>query len=331
MRILRHLARHIIANHRIQTGNQHERLAEEGGDALLIGLDAHHQVALKGAHPVREQAHAVQQVADEERLEDVEFELAGEAADGGGHVVAHDLGGEHGEGFALGGVDFARHDGGAGFVFGELELAEAAAGAGAEVADVLGDFEEGAGERVEGAAGFDDGVVGGEEFEFVGRGVEGGVGELADFFGDAFGEADEGVEAGADCGAALGELAEMGKTAVEPLEVAVELGDVAAEFLAEGQWSGVLKVGSADFDDAFEGVGFGFEGVAEGLEGWDEVALNLKDGSNVHDGWEGVVGRGRHVDVVIGMDRLLRTHCSSEDLDGAIGDDFVGIHVGLCA
>lgn len=231
----------------------------------------------------------MQQIADEERFEDVEFELAGHAAHGGGDVVAHHLGGEHGEGFALGGVDFARHDGGARFVFRELEFAEAAAWAGAQVADVLGDFEERAGERVERAAGFHDRVVRREDFEFVGCGVEGGAGQLADFFCDAFGEADKGVETRTNGGAALGEETQVREAGVQAFDVAVKLGDIAAEFLAESEWSGVLEMGSADFDDAFKGVGFGFQGVAEGFESREEVAFDFEDGGDVHDGGEGVV------------------------------------------
>lgn len=51
----------------------------------------------------------------------------------------------------------------------------------------------------------------------------------------------------------------------------------------------------------------------------------------MHDGGEGVIGRGGHVDVVVGVDRLLAAHCAAEDLDGTVGDDLVGVHIGLGA
>jgi len=35
--------------------------------------------------------------------------------------------------------------------------------------------------------------------------------------------------------------------------------------------------------------------------------------------------------VVVGVDRLLAAHGAAEDFNGAVGDDFVGVHVGLCA
>jgi hypothetical protein len=35
--------------------------------------------------------------------------------------------------------------------------------------------------------------------------------------------------------------------------------------------------------------------------------------------------------VVVGVDRLLGAHGAAEDLNGAVRDDFVGVHVGLGA
>jgi len=51
----------------------------------------------------------------------------------------------------------------------------------------------------------------------------------------------------------------------------------------------------------------------------------------VHGGGKRVVGRLRHVDVVVGVDGLLAAHDAAADFNGAIGDDFVDIHVGLRA
>lgn len=46
-------------------------------------------------------------------------------------------------------------------------------------------------------------------------------------------------------------------------------------------------------------------------------------------GNERVVGRLGHVDVVVGVNRLLGSKLSSQDLDGLVGDDLVDVHVGL--
>lgn len=51
----------------------------------------------------------------------------------------------------------------------------------------------------------------------------------------------------------------------------------------------------------------------------------------MHDGREGIVGGGGTVDVVVGVYRLLAAHLASQDLDGSVADDFIGVHVGLGA
>jgi hypothetical protein len=189
VRVLGDFARHVVADDRVQASDQHERLVEQGRDPALVGLEALDQVRAEAGHAVCEKTRRVKQVRDHDGLEDVELEVTLAASEGDGSVVAEDLGAEHGEGLALGRVDFAGHDGAAGLILRELEL----------------------GEAVELAVRFDDGVVGGEGLKLVGCGDELGAGHLGDFLGDALGKALEAVEAGADSGAALGQHAQTGK------------------------------------------------------------------------------------------------------------------------
>lgn len=92
-------------------------------------------------------------------------------------------------------------------------------------------------------------------------------------------------------------------------------------------------MGAADLDDllGLEIVHLGLQGVAQALESREQRVLHLEDGGDVHDGGEGVVGRGGAVHVVVGVHRLLAAHGAAEDLDGAVADDLVGVHVGLRA
>lgn len=304
---------------------------EKSADALLVGLQTVHQVALEALHAVAQDARAVQQVADHHRLEHVELELAVHAANRRSHVVTHDLGAHHGERLALGGVDLARHDRGTRLVLGQHQLAQTAAGARAEVADVLRDLEQGAGQSVQRARGLDHGVVRGQHLELVGGRLELGAGHLGDLGGDGLVKALEGVQAGADGGTALGEEAEVGQAVLDTLDVAVELGDVAGELLAQSQGSGVLQMGTADLDDLLELVDLLLESVAQALQRRQQSTLELQDGGNVHRSGEGVVGRGGHVDVVVGVDGLLGAHGATQDLNGTVRDNLVAVHVGLGA
>ena len=275
----------------------------------------------------------MKKVANDERLVDVELKLAIHAANGGGNVVTHDLGADHGQSLALGRVDLAGHDAATGLVLGQDQLAETAAGAGAEVADVLGNLAERAGEGVEAAMGLDNGVVGGESLKLVGGRLELGARHLGHLVGNGLGEALEGVYAGADGGATLSQQTEVGERALDALDAKVELGNVAGELLGEGERGGVLQVSAANLDNllGLKVVDLGLQGGAQAADGGQQLALNVEDGGNVHDGGEGVVGGGAAVDVVVGVDGRLRAHLAAENLNGAVGDDLVGVHVGLRA
>ena len=52
---------------------------------------------------------------------------------------------------------------------------------------------------------------------------------------------------------------------------------------------------------------------------------------DVHGGGVGVVTALRLVHVIVGMDRGLAAQLSAQQLDGSVGDDLVGVHVGLRA
>ena len=173
-----------------------------------IDLDAVGAMVDETVAGVGEELDGVEKVEDHHRFEDVELEIALRAGEADGGVVAHHLGGDHGDGFALRGIYFAGHDGGAGLVFGEGQFAEAAARAGGEPANVVGNFHERGGQSFERAAGKNDFVVGGEGGEFVGVRAKGQAGELGDFARGAFGEFGMGVETGADGGAADGQIVE---------------------------------------------------------------------------------------------------------------------------
>ena len=51
--------------------------------------------------------------------------------------------------------------------------------------------------------------------------------------------------------------------------------------------------------------------------------------SDVHGCWKGVVRGLRAIDVVVGVDGGFGAQHTTGEFDGAVGDDFVGVHVGL--
>jgi len=352
VRVLGHLGGHVVADLRIEAGHQHERLVEQLVDLLLVGLDTHYAVFLEGLHAVGEQDHAVQKIADQHRLENVELELALRASDGDGHVVAcgwggwlvlrewpgeeswrptHDLRADHGQGLALRRVDLSRHDGGARFVLGQAELTKAATRSRSKVADVVGDLHERASECVESTAGLDDSIMGSQSLKLVGRRREIDTGELCDFLGDSHIEAELGVQPGSDSGSTLSEHLQAREASLDPLDAVRKLRRISRELLAQRQRRSILQMGAADLDDVSESLHLCLEGSMQLPQTGQQFLLDLDRSRDVHDGGEGVVRGRAHVDVIVGVHRLLGTHLSTENLDRAVGDDFVRVHVGLGA
>ena len=124
MRPLGDLGGAVVADVGRKRRHQHQRALQQLGDALPIGLDAARAMGLEARHAVGEQAHALQEIMRDERLVDVQLEVARRAADADGDIVGHDLAAEHGQRLALGRIDLARHDRPAGLVFGNRDLAE---------------------------------------------------------------------------------------------------------------------------------------------------------------------------------------------------------------
>jgi hypothetical protein len=85
-------------------------------------------------------------------------------------------------------------------------------------------------------------------------------------------------------------------------------------------------------DDAIELLGFIMQLGGETVDLAGQL-IQPPQAAQPDGGWNGIVGALRHVDVVIGMDRLLGLiQPMAQDLVGAVGDDLVGVHVvaGAC-
>ena len=174
----------------------------------------------------------MQDIVDDDGFEDVEFEMSVRARYRYSRMIAHDLCADHGEGFTLGWVDLSGHDRGAGLVGWQGNFADPRSRAGAEQADVVGDFHERYGQRVERAGGFYQCVVGGQGFEFIFGGDKGQAGDFSDLRGEFYVKSDACVDAGADSRSALGELIKARQGVFYTGDTIFDLFGVAGEFLA---------------------------------------------------------------------------------------------------
>jgi len=304
---------------------------KKGVNAGLVSLESLNQVGTEAVHAIGENANAVEKVADHDGLEDVQLELTVHTTNGGSNVVTHHLGADHGKGLALSRVDLSGHDGRSRLVLGQNQLTQTATGTGTKVTDILGNLEQRASQGVQRTGSLNDRVVGSQDLELVGGGLELGAGHLADLSSDGLIEALEGVQTGTDGSTTLSKEAQVGDASLDTLNVAVQLGDITGELLAQSERGGILQVGTANLDQVLELLDLLLQSITQLLQRGQQSVLKLHHGGNVHDSGEGVVGGGRHIDVVVRVNGLLGAHGTTQNLDSTVGDDLVGVHVGLSA
>ena len=208
-----------IADVGIQRSHQHQRIVQVMAHFCPVGLDAHHAVVVEGDHGFRQKPGGLEEIVDQHRHEHIQLEIALAGGNAHGGIVAHDLDGHHGDGFALGGVDLAGHDGGAGLVFGNEDLAQTVAGAGGQPAHVVGDLHHIGGKSLDGAVSKDELILRGKGVELVLSGDEGLTGKTCNLLGNLLGEACGSVESGADGGAAQSQLIERSNGKADKLKV----------------------------------------------------------------------------------------------------------------
>ena len=90
-------------------------------------------------------------------------------------------------------------------------------------------------------------------------------------------------------------------------------------------------MGAADFDDVPPSGSFVVQRFEQVLKRRQQIMFESFNRAHVHRRRKRIVGRLAAVAIVVGMNGRLRAHLAAEHLDGAVGDDFIGIHVGLGA
>ena len=161
--------------------------------------------------------------------------------------------------------------------------------------------------------------------------VNGSLVILATCLANSAGEFRLRIEAGADRGAALRQRIEILHRDVQPRDAALDLRGVAGKFLAERQRRRVLGVGAADLDDVRERLFLFAQRAQQFAQRRNEVGGDALGRRDMHRGRERVVRRLAHIDVIVGMNRLLGAELAAQQFVGAVGDHLVEVHVGLGA
>ena len=248
--------------------------------------------------------------------------------EGDGGVVAHHPGGHHREQLGDHRVHLAGHDRRARLHLGEGDLGDPGSRAAGEQADVGCDRVERDGGPAQGAVGRDHRVEAPLRLEVVVGLVEGKSEVGGETLDHPAGERRVGVDPGADGGAAEGQLAELVEGLGGAAPGALDLPGPPQELLTEPDRGGVLEVGAAGLDDRPELLAPRPQRGLQGGERGEEIAGEHHRGGHVNGGRDHVVGRLAEVDVVVGVDRAARPEGAAEQLDRAVADHLVGVHVG---
>ena len=115
----------VVADLGRQRGDQHQRPVHQLGDPLFVRLGAVEHPLGEALHPGRQQVDRADHVRADHGLEHVQLHMALEAADRHRDVIAHHLGGDHGQALALGWVDLTRHDARSGLHRRKIDLPQA--------------------------------------------------------------------------------------------------------------------------------------------------------------------------------------------------------------
>src|SRR5882672_367432 len=136
-----------------------------------------------------------------------------------------------------------------------------------------------------------------------------------------------GVDAGADCGRPQIDLGDKQRRLPQALLVLLEHHGVGGEFLAERHRHGVLELRAPHLQHVGELQRLGAEGTAQLLHGRAEAA-DREVQRHLDGGRIDVVGALAHVDVFDRVQIAVLAAPVAEQLEPAVGDDFVGVHVG---
>ena len=282
----------------------------------------------KTSHDVSEQADALEKIMRHHRHHDVELEISVRARPGDAAVVSDHLRADHHERFAHDRVHFARHDRAARLRRRQLNLADPAARAAAEPANIVRDLEQADRDRLELAARFDDRVLAALRFEMILRFAKRDAGallEMAHHFGRKIADADS-----SPVPTAVPPSASSSQNRDRFLRALSRISDllrVAAEFLAEPDRRRIHQMGAADLDDVPKFLRLCLERAVQFFERRHETVLQLFRRADVNRGWDHVVARLTHVDVIVRVNRIARADRFAGELAATIGDDFVRVRV----
>jgi len=265
----------------------------------------------------------------EQRLGDIEFKIATRSGDIDRDVISQHARHDHEHGFALGGIDFSRHHRTSRFIFGNRDFTQTRARATGQPPDVIGNFRQTRRERLQRSMKKNDSFVRRERLEFITGRDKRHLRQVGNGFCNAHGIIGMRMQSRSDGGTSQGEFVKRRQRPFDHAVTEIQLGHPARDFLAQRDGRSVLQMGSSKFNNLEKRLRFGEERRAQRFDARKQGGPYFGRQGDVHRRGKRVIRALPEVDVVVGMNGLFGADSSAGHFDGAVGDDFVGIHVCL--
>ena len=139
------------------------------------------------------------------------------------------------------------------------------------------------------------------------------------------------VQPRSDSRPSLGQFVQVGQGHADAFGSPRHLPGVAGKFLTKRNRYGVHHVGATDLDDVAELACLFTQDRVQVLKGRYKTGVQFFGGGNVHRRRESVVRALSQVDVIVRVHRMFAAQPAAENLDGAIGNHLVDVHVGVGA
>src|SRR5688500_5103756 len=325
-RLLAELGRPRVADLRSESRRQRGRALEPEFALLAIGFDSPHRFFREDAGGVAEDLHRQQNVVRDDRHHDVQLELPVLGRNADACIVADYLEADLIDHLRYRWIHLARHNRRTGLNRGKADLIESGARAAREQAQVARDLAQVEGEDSELRAEARDISHALHQLHAIFTDPQIDLGGGAQLFDHESRIRGLDVNASADSAAANPEIAQVISGFDDSLERAPERSGVTAELLSEADRHRVLQMRAAGFEHSVEFFCLRFERS-------DQVTDRLLESAQLGETRQPnrrrnhVIGRLRHVDVIVRVHGSISPPLLAEYLVRAISEDLVAVHV----
>ena len=279
-----------MTDHRIEVGDDPDRVQDITAADLLIRLDAHDAHLTQGRHPTGEEIDRLEAGLGYHRLHDIELELTRLGGEGQRDVIADDLEADLVDHLRDHRVDLGGHDRGAGLTLGQPDLPQPRTGPGGQQAQVIADLGELDRQALDGRVHGDVGTRIARGLQQVLRSPNIQTGDLTQVLNNGALVVGRGVESCTDRGGTEVHLQEQRGIVAKPIDLLLKKNGEGLELLTQAHGDGVLELGAPHLQDVDELSSLGTHGGNEALELLDE-GVDEREQSQAESGRVGVVRR----------------------------------------